>query len=154
MVRVRGSHHGRARYVCSRSPQPGGTGRHAARTPARLSADRGRVPGIAGLSHCRKLRAVDGLGLIEIEMDLMVAGHNDAAPRLVRHHCAGAPTDALLALGQGVGSAEVGDDGLGFHVAVEHRVAHFAAPAGFFVAAEGQGGVEDVPGVDPDGAGA
>src|ERR1700730_5058367 len=43
--------------------------------------------------------------------------------------------------------------GLDLGVQIEDLVAHFAAPPGLLVAAEGQCGVEDVVAVDPDGAG-
>src|SRR5271168_1401878 len=45
-------------------------------------------------------------------------------------------------------------DGLYLGVVVKHFLAHLAAPAGLFVSAERQGGVEDVVAIDPDGAGA
>src|ERR1035438_3355586 len=45
-------------------------------------------------------------------------------------------------------------DGLGLGVVVQDLFAHFAAPAGLLVSAEGQGSVEDVVAVDPHGAGA
>jgi hypothetical protein len=43
--------------------------------------------------------------------------------------------------------------GLDLGVGLEDLVAHLAAPAGLLVAAERQGGVEDVVAVDPDGPG-
>src|ERR1700677_4161414 len=46
------------------------------------------------------------------------------------------------------------DDGLAFQVVAEHLVAHLAAPARLLVAAERQGCVVDVVGVNPDRAGA
>ena len=45
-------------------------------------------------------------------------------------------------------------NGLDLGVLLEHFVAHFAAPAGLLVAAEGHSGVEHVVAVDPDRAGA
>src|ERR1700691_721406 len=44
-------------------------------------------------------------------------------------------------------------DGLYFGVGFEGFVAHFAAPAGLFVAAEGKGGVKNIEAIDPDCAG-
>ena len=43
-------------------------------------------------------------------------------------------------------------DGFGLGVEIEHFVAHLAAPAGLFVAAKGQRGVENIVAIDPDGA--
>src|SRR6478672_7798429 len=47
-----------------------------------------------------------------------------------------------------------GADGFDFGVVLENFVAHFAAPAGLFVSAEGQRGIENVVAVDPDRTGA
>src|SRR5580765_7838917 len=41
----------------------------------------------------------------------------------------------------------------GLRVEVQDFVTHFTAPAGLFVATEGQGGIEDVVTIDPNGAG-
>src|SRR5580692_5242869 len=50
--------------------------------------------------------------------------------------------------------SQTDDDRLAFQVVAEHLVAHLAAPARFLVAAERQGCVVDVVGVNPDCAGA
>ena len=47
-----------------------------------------------------------------------------------------------------------GADGFDLGVLLEDFVAHFAAPAGLFVSAEGQSGVEHVVAIDPNGSGA
>src|SRR6516165_98404 len=50
--------------------------------------------------------------------------------------------------------SQCGGDGFDFRVVVEHFLAHLAAPARLFVAAERQRGVEHVVAVDPHRAGA
>src|SRR5580704_2119026 len=52
-----------------------------------------------------------------------------------------------------VGPSELGADRFHFGVGLQGLVAHLPAPARLLVATEGQGGVEDVVTVDPDGAG-
>src|SRR5215213_2053744 len=48
---------------------------------------------------------------------------------------------------------EVNPDALDLRVHLQRVLAHLAAVAGLFEAAEGRGGVEHIEGVDPDGPG-